>query len=288
MKRYITHHDVANQVRMTRSAAPGAFVIVEGDSDARVYRKFVDEKRCRVIPAHGKSNVLSAMETLEADETDGILAIVDNDFWRLDSVEPNSENILVTDTHDLETLIISSGALDTVLEEFGAPKKLLSIGNVRDTLLRTALPIGFIRWISSSRQENLSLRFKDVSFVTVVECSGNSMKTSIDRLLTEVKRHTHNVIIDERFIRTRISELIRSKRHDPWQVCRGHDMVHILTIGLRQVFGNRHAHSIGYEQVDRILRLSFGFGEFSRTKLFTSIKNWERANRGYPVLARLN
>ncbi len=287
MKRFITHHDIANQVRMTRSAYSGTFVIVEGDSDARVYKKFVDRDHCRVIPAHGKSNVLNAMEQLETDTRGGVLAIVDSDFWRLDGVAPDNANILVTDTHDLETMIIASAAFDAVMEEFAAPRKLNRLGDARENVLRASLPIGYIRWISGSSQDNLSLRFKDVSFFAVIDHADGSMKTNIDSLMAEVKRHSSGLKVDEPFIRRKLSELIRSREHDPWQVCRGHDMVHILSIGLREVFGNRHARSIGYEQVDRLLRLSFGYGEFAKTRLFKDIESWEKRNKGRHVLERL-
>ena len=61
-------------------------------------------------------------------------------------------------------------------------------------------------------------------------------------------------------------------------------MIHILTIGLRDVFGNRHARSVTYEQIDRIMRIAFGFAEFSRTELFVSIGLWEKTNPDFKVL----
>jgi len=285
MKQYLTPHDVANQVRMMRPLFKGAVLLVEGDSDAHVYKRFVREKDCRVVPAHGKSNVLGAMEILEGALIRGVLAIVDSDYWRLEGKEPDSENVLLTDTHDLETMIVSSRALDTVLGEFGSPPKIRRLGgDVRKLLLKAARPIGFVRWISSSDQENLSLRFRSISFVEVMDTRSGSMRTDVDALIRELKKDSHAVSLDEDELKSTLRGLMRSKKYDPWQVCRGHDMVHILAIGLREVFGNRHARSMSYEQVDRVLRVAFGYAEFSETMLFASIELWERRNPPFRVL----
>ena len=286
MKQFLTPHDIANTIRMMRPQFAGAVMIVEGDSDARVYGRFIGEEFCRIIPAHGKSNVLIAMGILERTAFIGVLAIIDSDFNRLDSSEPASENVLMTDTHDLETLIVHSEALDTVLSEFGSDIRLKRLGkSVRDVLLKAALPIGYLRWISSSKQDNLSLRFKDASFTRVVKTRNKTMITDIDDVLTETKKQSHNTSFDKNELKAKIVELLKRGDHDPWQVCRGHDMIHILTIGLKMVFGNRNAKYVSYEQVDRIMRIAFGYAEFSQTLLYESLKKWETNNPDFRILA---
>jgi hypothetical protein len=42
VKKDLTAHSIANTVRMIRSLHEGAFLIVEGDTDARVYKRFVN------------------------------------------------------------------------------------------------------------------------------------------------------------------------------------------------------------------------------------------------------
>jgi hypothetical protein len=108
VKKYLNVHDIANTVRMTRSLHKGAFLVVEGDTDARVYKRFVDDSRCKVIPAHNKDNAVEILEILEKDRFPGVLVIVDADFWHLEGIKPESLNLLLTDTHDLETMIIST------------------------------------------------------------------------------------------------------------------------------------------------------------------------------------
>ena len=285
MKEYLTPHDIANAVRMMRSQCPGAFMIVEGDTDARVYGRFVDKAHCEVIPAHGKDNALIAVKLLEKGRYRGILAIVDSDFWKLEDVTPDMEQVMVTDTHDLETMILLSDALEVVLNEFGSAKKMEKIGRpVRDALLKAGLPIGYFRWMSSSKMDNLLLNFSKLRFSAVITMQGKILVTDIDSLISEVKTVSHNIMPDPREIRARLLSLLEDNRYDPWHVCSGHDLVHILTIGLREAFGGRSAKNMTYEVIDRILRIAYTYEEFGRTDLYASIKEWEKKNTGYKVL----
>jgi len=285
MRESITPYDIANQVRMMRPVFTGTALIVEGDTDARTYRRFIDGNRCRIVPAHGKSNAINAVCFLDESGHKGVLAIVDSDFWRLEGTRPPGDNVLATDTHDLETMIISSESLDVVLAEFGSPNKLSRLdGDIRGVLLDAAKPIGYIRWISGSTRDNLSLRFKNLSFEAVIETRDDTVTTNIDILIREVRSHSRSAHFSTREMKTRIGRLIDDDAYDPWQVCRGHDMVHILTIALREVFGNRHARTISYDQVDRILRIAYGIAQFSRTRLYASIRAWEKQNGDYRVL----
>jgi len=41
---------------MTRSLHKGSFLVVEGDTDARVYKKFINKEECKIIPALAKQD----------------------------------------------------------------------------------------------------------------------------------------------------------------------------------------------------------------------------------------
>ncbi len=59
--------DIANTVRMMRTQHRGAFAVVEGTSDLRVYGGIFDTERCRIVPAHSKAAALEAIQILEED-----------------------------------------------------------------------------------------------------------------------------------------------------------------------------------------------------------------------------
>ena len=125
MRNYITADEVASTIRMTRPQFSGTFLIVEGQTaDFRVYRRLIDPKQTKITPAHNKDNGLAALKILEDADVDGVVAIVDADFWRLEGLEPTSPNLFITDRHDLETMLLESPSLEKLLDEFSSEQKI--------------------------------------------------------------------------------------------------------------------------------------------------------------------
>lgn len=283
MKNYLTAHDIANNARMIRTLHPGTILIVEGNTDIRVYERFVNDTYCKLIPANGKDKTIDALAILEKDNYDGVLAIVDTDFWKLDGIEPNTPNLLLTDTHDLETMLLSSDALDKILSEFGSATKIKKLGKpIRDILLKSALPIGYFRWLSSPTKDNLFLKFKEFCFPNFVD--KKTLSVAIDKLIKEVKTNSQHSTFDGNVIQLKIETLIKNNAYDPWHVCSGHDLVQILSIGLKNIFGNNKARTIATELLDGILRVAYEYSHFCLTKLHNAIKDWEKMHPSFKVL----
>jgi hypothetical protein len=111
----------ANAIRLRRSTFSGTFLLVEGSSDKIFYDRVIDSAVCTIVVVAGKPSskrrAIEILEIFEKENFSGILAIVDADFDRLETVPYQNSNLLRTDTHDLETLLIQSPALDKVLAE---------------------------------------------------------------------------------------------------------------------------------------------------------------------------
>lgn len=280
-----TADDIANNIRMIRSSHRGVIVIVEGNTDMRVYERLIDNAQCNFVPMNGKKIAIDVLKILERDNFEGFLTIVDADFCRLDNIKPNSINLLLTDNHDLETMILSSNAIDEFISEFGSESEIKKIGNsIIDLLMDCALPIGFFRWISSPAKDDLSLKFKGMNYDTFIDVK--NLKVSTNNLIYEVKTNSDDFLIDDKEIKRKIESLIKEKDHyDPWQVCSGHDMVQILTIGLANIFGYSESKNIDVGVVDKTLRLTYKLSHFNKTHLYDAIKDWEKNNEPYKILA---
>ena len=278
-----TVYSIVNRARMMRTQYTGTILLVEGSTDARVYGRLVSKTECRLIPATGKNKAISALKLLENGGFDGVLTIVDADFQRLDGIEPNSSNLLLTDSHDLETMILYSDALDNVLSEFGSAREIANLGRpIRDVLLDGSLPIGHLRWLSSPEKDKLSLKFKELSFDKFVD--EKTLRVSIDDLIRELKANSGDSTLDENATKLKIIAL-DGEGNDPWQVCSGHDLVQILSIGLINVFGNpKRGNTATPDQIDVALRLAYDCSQFCLTRLHNSIKGWETANPTFRVL----
>ena len=284
MREYIDAYSIANTIRMSVSQRKGAFVIVEGSSDALVYKRFMTET-CRIVPALGKVNATGALKMLEHDRLKGILAIIDSDFWQLDNIVPDSPNLFTTDTHDLETMIIASEALEKVLEEFCVEQKnIFKRSSLRAILFEIGKPLGFFRWISSSHHDNLCLRFKNLDFRKFIRIEGDQVSVHVPMMVHEVRLNTRSFMYREQDLVRKLEDLLAQNHADPWHVCRGHDLVDILTFLLRDIYGNRKAKHLNEDILDALLRLAYEYRFFLKTRLCESIRRWERANGGYTVL----
>ncbi|WP_416211827.1 DUF4435 domain-containing protein [Nostoc sp. DedQUE05] len=128
MRDFLTVDRVANQIRLRRSTYTGTFLLVEGSSDKTFYKRFVDQLVCELVETSGKPSskqrAIEILKILEQSNFQGVLAIVDADFDRLETLLNTSHNLLCTDSHDLETMLINSPAFNKVLAEFGSEEKI--------------------------------------------------------------------------------------------------------------------------------------------------------------------
>lgn len=296
MRKNITADRIANKFRQLRSQYAGSFLIAEGDTDARVWRNLVAETKCHVESADNKDKALRVLEILEKDSFAGVLAIVDADFWRLDSelrrlegIETPSPNLLLTDSHDLETMLLQSPALEKLLGEHGSKDKIeelkkrcgKSIGNL---LVDAALPIGYLRW--HSQKKELNLKFQGLKFNQEV-IDKKTLALNKSKLIKEIKDNSQKPGLDEAEILKQMDSL-KSDSHDRWSVCCGHDLMSILSVGLCKALGSNSSNEVAPELLEKDLRLSYEASFFRDTQLYQEIQNWEKTNEPFQVMAAMD
>ncbi|GAB1539708.1 hypothetical protein NUACC21_23750 [Scytonema sp. NUACC21] len=76
----------------------------------------------------------------------------------------------------------------------------------------------------------------------------------------------------------------KNNSHDPWQVCCGHDLVELLSLGLRKAIGSNKSVDIEPNSLERNLRLAYEEVYFCRTNLYLDICAWESNNQPLRVL----
>jgi Protein of unknown function (DUF4435) len=280
----VTPHAIANEVRMKRSQFAGSFIIVEGDSDARVYKRLVDLEACRVINGQNRDNVVRAMQILDDDGFEGVLGIVDADYSVLDEVDDPNANILRTDEHDLELMLIRSPALDKLIAELGSPGKIEALEanlntDIRSLLLSQAEVVGYLRWMAG--RERLDLRFDGLDFGRFVDKS--TMRVTEERLVREVRNHSGRLDLRVDEMIAKVNEL-RKLEVDVWQVCCGHDVVEILSVGLRRLLGTHNSSEVQPVFLEKSLRLAYEESYFSDTGLRRRIHDWEQRTARFRVL----
>lgn len=268
MRDYISGETIAHTVRMCRTAqAPKKpLVLVEGDTDVRIYRWAI-EPLAEVVPGDGKAKNLEAFLQLQNDEgvSGWLIVIVDADFDRLMRRHPH-QDVLLTDLHDIECEYLKSPALEKVIDELASPEKCSrAFGGevahdrrelakaVREAILASAKVIGAARLLSQTKGYGMSfqnldhtkllvprtLEIEGVHAMEVLLAAGATVSLNPDWLWGKV-------------------ESVLSVACDLWQLCQGHDLVSLFAIGMRRLWGKGNLRE---EEAQRGLRLSYE-GEF--------------------------
>jgi Protein of unknown function (DUF4435) len=283
VREFLTDDRIANKIRLRREISSSTFLLVEGSSDKVFYERFIDNAACKLEIAAGKLRVINVLDILDKSNFSGVLGIVDADFDRLESVSHNSPNLLLTDTHDLETMLINSPALDKVVREFGSEEKITKFGiDMRTALVETGISIGYLRWIS--QRDQLNLTFKGIKYSKFIK--EQSLQLDELELIKEVKNKSQMLSLDNKAILQRITEQ-KSDIHDCWQVCCGHDLVEILSLGLRKAIGTMKPSEIEPDNLERSLRLAYEEVYFRQTQLYENIRQWESKNALFQVFSSL-
>ncbi len=281
----LTPFDLANDIRMLRNHDNIPIVVFEGGSDNKVYSNFFNKGRFHAVISHGKTNGIGAISILNRENFEGLLAIIDTDFDKLDNRECTSMNILSTDFHDLETMIINSSAFEhNILELADSNKMHLLNPSPLDHIIKNCRIIGAFKWLSSVRQQNLRLTFKEIDFTNFVDI--NTLEINCEDLIKVVKQNSVNYkSFDEKLLETEILQIVNNSQIDSWQLCSGHDLVYLFLLSIKHIIGNSIITSLTYELFDSIIRLSYSFLYFNKTKLYSDIVEWEKTNSSYKVLA---
>jgi 5S rRNA maturation endonuclease (ribonuclease M5) len=253
MKDQITPDRIANSIRLLRGDHEGVFLIVEGHSDKLIYERLVNKQEVRVTIASGKNNAIKALSILEKEDSfRRVVAVIDADFSRIEQQIPDSNNLFLTDEHDLEMMLIKSPAFDKLLKERGSEEKIKAFTeDIRETLLKLGQEIGKLRLLSL--RNKLDLKFEGLKFVKFID--KEKLSINIDKLIISIKNHSQKLSLDEQQIKQDLSA-ISDENHDPWQLCCGHDFIDILAIALCQVLGIWNANDVKTEVLERELRLA--------------------------------
>jgi hypothetical protein len=280
MREFLTPNDRANEIQMLRSSFKGTFLLIEGSTDKVFYRRLVNKSTCTLFPISGKpsskSLVINVLQILEQSGFSGVLAIVDADFDHLETLPASSSNLLRTDSHDLETMILSSDALEKVVGEYSSEDKMSKFDrDFREALLAAGVAIGYLRWIS--QLDGLNLTFNNLSVKNFI----NAKTLAIDELalITEVKNKSQAQKLKNEDLQNRMTDR-RNPSHDPWQVCCGHDLTEILSFALQKTIGSMKVDAI---ELERSLRLAYETAFFQATQLYSAMRSWEDQNNPFAI-----
>lgn len=273
MREFLTTEDICNELSMERTVFDGAFLIVEGITDSRLFGKFVDRGEVNIVIAHSKDNVRGVVKEMSGRRRDRkTLGIMDPDLERLRGRHARPP-LFHTDCRDMEMMAIRSNALDDVISEYGDPEKVdrfeKRFGPIRDALVSSSYPIGLLMFISQERGLNLS--FKNLTFNRFINPA--SMGLDARQMVSEVLDNSRSARIGRKEL-LRVLNDEAEQLDDMWEAARGHDTISILLIGLKRSFGGFNASGLDEGSLGGALRLAFSDECFRSTRLYADTTEW--------------
>jgi len=282
------------EIIMQRLVHKGSFLLLEGSDDSKFWNLHVVKDKCEKVICGGKTNLTDAIELLDGKQFSGILGVPDDDFDSLENTQLSSTNLVYTETHDLECLLLKSIAFDKILAEYGDSKKITEFERthhktVREALLERGLIYGRLRWLAfrwwlASRQ-TLTV-FPKIKFDRFQPSDFTDERTwSIkedDLYEAFIREYARHLTLDA--LRLEIAQLPNA---DPLKICQGHDFVKILAIGLKQVLGPPAGKTKGasHDKIASLLRQGIERAEFCDTLLAKKIVEWENRNTPYRIFS---
>ncbi|WP_433763652.1 hypothetical protein [Flavobacterium ginsenosidimutans] len=283
MTEYITSDRIANSI--LQKDLDCNYLIVEGKTDFRLLKKFVNDDSCKIEIAFGNIKVVEVIERLKKEGFNKATGIIDSDFRILDN-EKEIEGILTTDYHDLEISLINSPSFETVMSNYCQIEKLEKLytrnySQLKKSYFELAKNIGYLKWLN--KIENLGLTFKPANpegntIDYNVFISANDLNYMGDEKLVNAILNFCNGKVTVNIKKEEILEKLTKfkKEVDLNHLCNGHDIMNIISISLRKHISNLNSKSIPASQLEKEFSLAYESRYFMKTSLYEKIKNIEQ------------
>lgn len=268
VQRHETPSTISNEIQMTGSLRSGAFLLVEGDSDKRVFLEFVGRDCAEIYNRRNKDMVISVVMKLQESGFDRYLALVDNDFDNRFAAQLRVSGLFYTIANDLDSEIHRTAAFGRVLRHYGSSAKLELVGTdengVRLMLDERAARLGAMRYLS--RREGLELKFRGARRRFMPR---SSELDSLSQLRSLVQNSTTDLEIGD--IPQVINDLesVIETEIDLSALVIGHDFVRVSGRALHYELGNigDFDNDAGFLLLEKALRGAFALSDFYETEL---------------------
>ncbi|MDQ3915013.1 MAG: DUF4435 domain-containing protein [Actinomycetota bacterium] len=284
----LTKDDLFSTLLIMRGADPEiALLVVEGPSDSRLLKSFTDPLACQLVPGYGKESVLNAMILCNNNGLVGVLGIVDADFdWLLGSAS-DDDNIIYTDFHDWEMIIVHSGSLEKFVNNWLSREKVArfvgsgGIAELRQKLVEAARPLGALRLYA--QLADLPLDF-NLRLERVV--NPETLEIDVERLVETVLQRSGISLSCKSDVLVGIGSVL-SEDQDPKQLCCGHDVLFLVWTGLKRALASRAGAELPTpDHVERTFRTGYDLSDLLETNVFARIIEWEERNPPFVILKR--
>jgi hypothetical protein len=286
IKKYQTEHAFAAAIAMGVNGHRDTYVVVEGPTDEALFSELLNE-RVRFHVAEGKTRVVAIMKLLEGYKVERALGIVDADYWPLTGDKPDLPNLFITDTPDVESLVVRSEAFRKTVKNYCNAKFIEELLReegledpvaVRDVLVKGAAKLGYLRYMS--QKEKKSIDFKAIDFASFVDIETLKVDEEALRDVLESSGRAPRSLVAGWLDR------YAEEASDPWKFACGHDIVSLMVVALRQsdLGWRENRETYNKDDIEAGLRQAYETRHFRETCLCRSIEDWAERSLGRSLL----
>jgi len=271
-----TPGDIVAEIKMSLAAFCGVHLLVEGGADKSFWKlQFNQAAKCELVICGNKTVVISSIIHLDQLALGKILGVIDDDFDSILGISYVSKNLFSTDTHDLETMMVSSKALNNILTELGDSARISRFvasanRSVADTLVDIALVFGRLRLLNA--RNNWGVDFSKLSPWKYMD--QGTWQLDKAKLFTDFANQIGTTPL---YVENAVTAEVSTP---PWNIIQGHDAINILAIGLRSALATKQ---VSEKDLYRLFRLSYDSAMFQSTALFGKISAWAQSNNAVIV-----
>lgn len=269
----------------------GFYMYIEGESDLKFWKKFVDRHSVRIKVSNGKETVIDTLLTLKSRGLKNYLGIIDRDFQDLLAIETNIDNLFLSDCHDIEMDIYNSNAISNVLPILDQADKITKFEEqnhkrIIQTVFGITNKIGHLKLADKLNNIYLSYADKDKNIKPKYEDLINS-KCEIDdtsHLVDIVYTFSRSKNITPKYSKLEIVKFVKNievNEYDTFQLSNGHDVTYILYLVLKKKL-NINIDILNHSKdiyISDLLLASYDWKYFRQTNLCQSLINWSINNQ---------
>lgn len=261
-----------------------ATVLVEGETDVLLYEKFMDTTICRLYPVQGKEKVKEIINLISKDGIETVCAIIDADLDHITGKEYKN-NIFITDGHDAEIMMFLSDAFARVIKEYYQSKycsESNEIIKVREKLISLALPLSYMRLLSTSKALNFAFKpdnetskcFPYGKFIEVNNKKNEHL--TISKLIQTVCSYNNNQGAgkDQKQMEVQLTELMK-KKYEEKHILHGHDLMNIIALSLKY-YGKSNKKKNEADDIETAFRLAYSIDYFKTTTLYSALEQYSK------------
>jgi hypothetical protein len=264
--------NLADRIRLHRQVRKTPLLIVEGVTDKRLLERLLNLPGTDIFIASTRQVALDVAKRLTEYGVGLVAAVVDRDFDdTVAQAEANGLPVVAYDGADLESMLLTTSALDTLLSELARPERLQTFGGVevlRAHLQDEALAVAGLRRANALHRWGLA--FDEIDLASKVD--RDTLRFRLPNLCDALRRTVQNGVPERQ-------ALIDSAGLDPGTcprsghpLRRGRDCLALLAAALRRRIGSLNHHQAEVDHLERLLRMATTHDDIEETAWLSALR----------------